>query len=107
LRFWFRALAGGLLGESLENVWQAESALYGNTQRASSVAVLMAGQPRTEVSVAGSPDQLPGIAYLFWSVFQQKRDAIAVGERFHLWLRVRPYPFAPVDVAGRTRPAGE
>jgi CRISPR-associated protein Cmr1 len=29
LRFWFRALAGGLLGESLADVQSAESAVYG------------------------------------------------------------------------------
>jgi hypothetical protein len=32
MRFWFRALAGGLLGESLENVWQAESAVYASLE---------------------------------------------------------------------------
>ncbi len=101
LRFWFRALAGGLLGELLENVWQAESAVYGNTQRTSSVAVLLSGQPRTVVTVAGESDKLPGISYMFWSVFQQRRDAIAVGERFRLILRCRPYPLPPVEVAGR------
>lgn len=101
MRFWFRALAGGLLGESLENVWQAESAVYGNTQRASSVAVLMDGQPQTSASLTSETDPLPGIAYLFWSTFQQKRDAIAVGERFRLALRSRPFTFPPVEVQGR------
>ena len=31
LRFWFRALAGGLLGEVLKDILEAESAVYGNT----------------------------------------------------------------------------
>src|SRR5271166_5524080 len=76
MRFWFRALAGGLLGESLENIWRAESAVYGHTARASAVAVLMSGQPRI-AALAGQEDQYPGIPYLFWSMFQQRRDAIA------------------------------
>jgi hypothetical protein len=39
---------------------------------------------------------------MFWSVFQQKRDAILAGERFRLRLNSRPYPFPAVEVAGRT-----
>ncbi|HMF36951.1 MAG TPA: type III-B CRISPR module RAMP protein Cmr1, partial [Isosphaeraceae bacterium] len=81
MRFWFRALAGGLLGEELRNVWEAERAVFGNTTRASSVVVRLFGSPRTSVSVVGEAEQLPGLAYMFWSVFQQKREAILPGER--------------------------
>ena len=102
LRFWFRALAGGLLGEELRNVWEAEGAVFGNTTRASSVVVRLFGSPRTSVSVVGEAEQLPGLAYMFWSVFQQARDAILPGERFRLRLNSRPFPFAPVVVAERT-----
>ncbi len=102
LRFWFRALAGGLLGEALSDVWAAESAVYGNTARASSMVVRLFGSPRTSVSVAGEADQLPGLSYMFWSVFQQKRDAILPGEKFRLRLNTRPFPFAATEVAGRT-----
>jgi CRISPR-associated protein Cmr1 len=103
LRFWFRALAGGLLGESLRDVPSAESAVYGNTTRASSVVLRLYGAPRTDVKVTGDAEieQLPGLAYMFWSVFQQKRDAIMPGERFRLRLSLRPFPFAAVEVAGR------
>ncbi len=102
LRFWFRALAGGLLGEDLKNVWEAESAVFGNTTRASSVVVRLFGSPRTSVSVVDEAEQLPGLAYMFWSVFQQKRAAFLPGERFRLRLNSRPFPFAPVEVMGRT-----
>ena len=102
MRFWFRALAGGLLGETLRDVWEAESAVFGNTTRASSVVVRLFGSPQTSVSVAGETEQLPGLSYMFWSVFQQKRDAILPGERFRLRLHSRPFPFAAVEVAGRT-----
>ena len=102
LRFWFRALAGGLLGEELRTVCEAESAVFGNTTRASSVVVRLFGSPRTGVSVVGETEQLPGLAYMFWSVLQQRRDAILPGERFRLRLNSRPFPFAPVEVVGRT-----
>ena len=72
LRFWFRALAGGLLGEELRTVCEAESAVFGNTTRASSVVVRLFGSPRTGVSVVGETEQLPGLAYMFWSVFTAK-----------------------------------
>lgn len=101
LRVWFRALAGGLLGEELKNVWQAESAVYGNSARGSSVVVRLFGSPRTSVSVVDEVERLPGVAYMFWSVFQQKRDAILVGETFRLRLNARPFPFPSVEVAGR------
>jgi CRISPR type III-B/RAMP module RAMP protein Cmr1 len=102
MRFWFRALAGGLLGEELRDVWEAESAVFGNTTRASSVVVRLFGSPQANVSVAGEAEQLPGLSYMFWSVFQQKRDAILPGERFRLRLHSRPFPFAAVEVAGRS-----
>src|SRR5512135_678979 len=102
MRFWFRALVGGLLGEALRDVWEAESAVYGSTARASSVVVRLIGSPRTSVSVAGEAEQLPGLSYMFWSVFQQRRDAILPGERFWLRLHSRPFPFPAVQVAGRT-----
>jgi hypothetical protein len=38
---------------------------------------------------------------MFWSVLQQKRDAILPGERFRLRMTLRPLPFAAVEVAGR------
>jgi len=101
LRFWFRALAGGLLGGALKDVCEAEAAVFGNTTRASSVAVRMFGSPRTSPTVAGDPEQLPGLSYMFWSVFQQKRDAIVPGERFGMRLQLRPFPFEAVEVAGR------
>ncbi len=102
MRYWFRALAGGLLGAELKNVWEAEGAVFGSTIRASSVVVRLFGSPRTSVTVVGDVEQLPGLAYMFWSVLQQKRDAILPGERFRLRLNSRPFPFAPVEVAGRT-----
>jgi len=101
MRFWFRALAGGLMGEVLNDVRQAEAAVYGDVTRASSVVVRLFGSPKTSVSVADGIDQLPGLSYMFWSVFQRQRDAILPGERFRLRLNSRHFPLAAVEVAGR------
>ena len=102
LRYWLRALLGGSLGEGLADLRAAESAVYGGTTRASTVAVRMTGAPRTSVAVTDGDDQLPGLNYMFWSVFQRKRDAILPGERFQLRIQSRPLPLATVEVAGRT-----
>jgi len=101
LRYWFRAMAGGLLQESLPEIFAAESAVFGGTTRASTVVVRLFGSPQTSVSVGGDAEQFPGLGYMFWSVFQQNRDAILPGERFRMRLSVRPFPFAAVEVAGR------
>ena len=63
--------------------------------------VRLFGSPQTSDAVAGEVEQLPGLSYMFWSVFQQRRDAILPGERFRLRLQTRPLPFAAVEVAGR------
>ncbi len=101
LRFWFRALAGGLLGETLSDVAAAESAVYGNTTRSSTVVVRLLGAPQTGVSVVADAAQLPGLSYMYWSVISQRRDAILAGERFRLRMHSRPFPFTAVEVAGR------
>jgi CRISPR-associated protein Cmr1 len=101
LRYWFRALAGGLLQESLPEIFAAESAVFGSTARASAVVVRLFGSPRIGIPIADEPEPPPGLGYMFWSVLQQKRDAILPGERFRLRMTLRPLPFAAVEVAGR------
>ena len=88
-------LAGGVLGEELKNLADAESAVFGSTSRSSSVVVRLQGTPRIAASVAGESDQLPGLAYMFWSVFQQKRNAILPGERFRLRPEYTPLSIHP------------
>ena len=63
--------------------------------------VRLLGSPRTGGSVVADIAQLPGLSYMYWSVIQQRRDAILAGERFRLRLNMRPYPFTAVEVAGR------
>ena len=61
LRYWFRALAGGLLQESLPEIFAAESAVFGNYKRASAVVVRLFGSPQIGVTVAPDVEQLPGL----------------------------------------------
>jgi hypothetical protein len=60
-----------------------------------------AARPVRSVAGAAKVEKLPGLAYMFWSVLQPKRDAILPGERCRLRLNLRPFPFAAVEVAGR------
>ena len=106
LRFWLRALLGGVLGEGLDNLRAAESAVYGNMQQASTVVARLTGTPRIGM-IEKQDDITPGLSYMLWSVFQQKRDAILPGERFRLRLQNRPLPFPPLEVAGRTLDRGD
>ena len=68
-----RFSCGRFAGRELKDVWQAESAVYGGTSRASSVVVRLFGSPRVSVSVVEENEELPGLAYMYWSVFEQKR----------------------------------
>src|SRR5438067_11441586 len=63
LRFWFRALAGGLLGDVLKDILEAESAVYGNMQRSSTVVVRLFGSPRISEAITGETGDLPGLKY--------------------------------------------
>jgi hypothetical protein len=102
LRYWFRALAGAFFGEQLPILRAAEAAVYGDTKRASTVAVRLTGTVRTSTTFTPETETPPGLAYLFWSVMQQGRNAILPGEKCRLRLQTRPHPFPPVEVAGRT-----
>jgi CRISPR-associated protein Cmr1 len=101
MRYWWRALAGSLLGDSLQDLFEADSAVFGNMARASSVVVRLMGSPQIGPAVIGDAEQLPGLNYMLWSVYQQRREAILPGESFRLRMNSRPLPLAAVEVAGR------
>jgi CRISPR-associated protein Cmr1 len=102
LRFWLRALLGGTLGEDLPSLQKAEAAVFGDTSRASQVVVRIDSDvPRLGPAVM-SAEQFPGVAYMFWSTYQRKRDAILPGESFDLHLHARPWDFPSVEVQGAT-----
>jgi CRISPR-associated protein Cmr1 len=101
MRYWWRALAGGLLGDSLQDIFEADSAVFGNMMRSSTVVVRLMGSPQIGEAVIGDAEQLPGLNYMLWSMYQQRRAAILPGEPFRLRLNTRPLPLAAVEVAGR------
>ncbi len=100
LRFWLRALLGGALGQDIAAVQAAESAVFGSTARASTVSVRVAGVPQVGPCPA-SPETYPGVGYMYWSMFQRKREAILPDQEFRLRLQSRPLGLAPVEVSGR------
>jgi len=101
LRFWLRALLGGALGEDLKALLAAEGAVFGNTQRASPVVVRMTGDPHVG-GATFSEEEHRGVNYMFWSMYQRKREAILPGERFQLRMHGRAFDFQPFEVRGHT-----
>ncbi len=104
LRFWLRALLGGVIGDrNLDALRQAESAVFGSTDTGASPVVVRIINPTEHTSVPFSkltgwnPDsksyQQPGIAYLFFAVRETRnepeRKAISAGSSFELALSLR------------------
>lgn len=100
LRFWLRSLLGGTLGEDLVSLRRAETAVFGDPQQASSVVVRIDGAEAPVGPALMSDEEFPGVAYLFWSMYQRKREAILPGGTFDLHLQGRPWQFSGVEVKG-------
>ena len=102
MRYWQRALVGGLVGtdqNGFKQVMQAETEVFGATDTGSAVAIKISGvsgEPRefTEpISTrVGGSWQATGKGYLLWSMARME----FIGAPFHvravraLWLRVSP-----------------
>ncbi len=102
LRFWFRALLGGVIGDSnLDALRRAESAVFGSTNSASPVAVQvrhdrLSLQPFSRIAAWDDRTRRyhnPGIAYLFFAArgtkSEPERNAIDAGSSFELVLNKR------------------
>lgn len=102
LRFWLRALLGGVLGDrNLDDLRKAEAAVFGSTDAASPVVVRIQSQaiqtiPFSQLAQGDQGKQAyqkPGIAYLFFAARQTKqepeRSAIRAGTSFQLILSER------------------
>ena len=104
LRFWLRALLGGVIGDgNLNELRKAESAVFGSTDSASPVVVRV---HHPDVLRTVSFSQLtewdnrtrhygkPGIAYLFFAArgtrTEPERHAIQAGTSFDIELLLRP-----------------
>lgn len=97
MRYWTRALVGGLAGtsqEGLTQVKEAESAIFGTTDKGSGVKVKLSPQSTTikqftdNISKPGSRNKSTGKGYLLWSMRlkKQPRFYFAPGTRFQLHL---------------------
>ena len=96
MRYWLRALVGGVLGADLMPVYLVEQAVFGSASHASLVALrVLHGAPAGPLPAAG--DEFPGIGYLFYAAYHNRRDAVQAGERFQLRLQTRP--FSPLAFA--------
>jgi CRISPR-associated protein Cmr1 len=104
LRFWLRALLGGVIGDSnLNELRQAEAAVFGSTDTgASPVVVRVLNLPKhssvpfsalTGWNPSSKSYAQPGIAYLFFAARgthnEPERKAIPAGSSFELELSLR------------------
>ncbi len=90
MRYWLRALLGGIFGPDLATVSAVERAVFGSQAHASLVALrVLQGAPAATLLAAG--EEFPGVGYLLYSAYQNRRDAVLPGERFRLRLQTRPF----------------
>jgi CRISPR-associated protein Cmr1 len=96
LRFWLRALLGGMIGDkNLDALHQAEAAVLGSTETGASPVVVrihnLSGGALIPFSAIGSGKQ--GLAYLFFATRgtqnEPERKAIPAGSSFELELSLR------------------
>ena len=95
LRFWLRALLGGVIGDrDLDALRKAESAVFGSTDAGASPVLVrirnLSGGAPTPFSAIASGRQ--GLTYLFFAMGTQnkpERKAIPAGSSFELELRPR------------------
>ena len=96
LRFWLRALLGGMIGDkNLDALRQAEAAVLGSTETGASPVVVrihnLSGGAPIPFSAIGSGKQ--GLAYLFFATRgtqnEPERKAIPAGSSFELELSLR------------------
>jgi CRISPR-associated protein Cmr1 len=96
LRFWLRALLGGMIGDkNLDALHQAEAAVLGSTETGASPVVVriqnLSGGAPIPFSAIGSGKQ--GLAYLFFATRgtqnEPERKAIPAGSSFELELSLR------------------
>lgn len=98
LRFWFRALLGGVLGDKPDDIFRYESQVFGSTEHASSVVLQLSHPYLSKVSYSQiSRDRKgrdrKGIGYLFFGArgvgSERERQAVADGLRFTCTIRQR------------------
>jgi len=93
LRFWLRALLGGVLGDRPDEIFRHESQVFGSTDHASPVVVRVEHQNLPTIGYSQLTRNHPGIAYLFFGARQTRnepeRKAIADGCQFSCTFHLR------------------
>ncbi|MEM3581413.1 MAG: type III-B CRISPR module RAMP protein Cmr1 [Candidatus Bathyarchaeia archaeon] len=67
MRFWLRALLGGVLGNNPQEIFKHESAVFGSTEHASPVIVRVEHQSLQFTTYSQLTANKPGLAYLLFS----------------------------------------
>ena len=94
LRFWLRALLGGILGDKPAEIFRHESQVFGSTEHASPV-VVQVSHPKNLSTIGYSQltRNFTGIAYLFFGARQTRnepeREAIGDGYQFPCTFHLR------------------
>lgn len=99
MRYWLRALLGGIYGPSLPLVSAVEGGVFGHQSHTSPLALrVRRGAEAGELPPAG--EAWPGLGYLFYSAYQTRRNAILPGKSLQLRVQTRPFGLEPVEVEG-------
>ncbi len=96
-RLWLRILLGGIFGEDYQSVRTVENLVFGDTTRRSSFAVRTLDEPATG-PLPIDPAEAPGLAYLYYTLYRARRNAILPNEHFRLRLQTSPTPFPNTTV---------
>jgi CRISPR-associated protein Cmr1 len=89
MRFWLRALLGGVLGDRPDKIFQCESQVFGSTDHASPVVVQVSHQNLPSIGYSELTQSRAGIAYLFFGARLTHRKAIANGCQFSCTFHLR------------------
>jgi len=90
MRFWLRALLGGVLGDDVEAVRREEAKVFGNTEGASPVVVRIAGLP--SCSPLEKPFGRSGRYYLLWSLLRQQKELLCISPHSSFEVVLQPRP---------------
>lgn len=89
LRFWWRALVAGVIGDkNLETLRQEEAAVFGDTEQGSPVVVRLSGHTHPQPFLPNQNQR--GMNYLLWSMLRTNRQCLPFRAQFTLNVQTRP-----------------
>jgi CRISPR-associated protein Cmr1 len=76
MRFWFRALMGGIMGDQLSSLRALESSIFGETERASTIALRVAERRVTRKNAGDNVGRIQtGMIYLGFPFYKWQRES--------------------------------